>query len=96
MAIDRIRLGYKQRASHRLCTRVAALCNRLRVTAEGKIRPCLFSHAEWDVRPLLRRGLDESALQEFLIDAAWNKPRGHDIGNAEFQPPERTMSAIGG
>ncbi len=71
-------------------------CNRLRVTAEGKIRPCLFSHAEWDVRPLLRRGLDESALQEFLIDAAWNKPRGHDIGNAEFQPPERTMSAIGG
>ena len=71
-------------------------CNRLRITAEGKIRPCLFSHDEWDLRPVLRRGLDQKAVMDFLIDAAWNKEAGHGIDDPEFTQPARTMSAIGG
>ena len=71
-------------------------CNRLRVTAEGKIRPCLFSHDEWDLKPILRRGSSNDELQRFLIDAAWNKQSGHAIGEEAFEQPERSMSAIGG
>jgi cyclic pyranopterin phosphate synthase len=71
-------------------------CSRLRITADGKVRPCLFSTTEWDLRPLLRSGADDAALRRFLVDATWTKQAGHGIGLAGFEPPERTMSAIGG
>ncbi|MCA9296944.1 MAG: radical SAM protein, partial [Phycisphaerales bacterium] len=71
-------------------------CSRLRITADGKIRPCLFSHDEWDLRAVLRDGADDAELAEFLIDAVWTKQAGHGINSADFQQPARTMSSIGG
>lgn len=71
-------------------------CSRLRITADGKIRPCLFSHDEWDMRPLLREGASDDDLLRFLVDAVWTKQAGHGIGNDAFIQPARTMSAIGG
>ena len=71
-------------------------CSRLRITADGKVRPCLFSTTEWDLRPLLRGGGDDAALRRFLVDAAWTKQAGHGITTPEFRQPLRPMSAIGG
>ena len=86
------KLGFIAPVSRPFC----GACNRLRITAEGKIRPCLFSHDEWDLKPLLRRNEPMARLEHFLIDAAWNKQPGHGIGQDGFQQPERSMSAIGG
>ncbi len=71
-------------------------CSRLRTTADGKVRPCLFSHDEWDLRPLLRGGASDGDLARFLTDAMWTKQAGHGIGKADFAQPARGMSAIGG
>ena len=71
-------------------------CSRLRVTADGKVRPCLFSAEEWDLRPLLRRGAADDALAAFIVDSMWTKQVGHGIGTPTFVPASRTMSAIGG
>ena len=71
-------------------------CSRLRVTADGKVRPCLFSHEEWDMRPLLRGGADDNVIESFLVDSLWTKQAGHRINADDFVQPERTMSAIGG
>lgn len=71
-------------------------CSRLRITADGKVRPCLFSREEWDLRPLLRRGETDEALSAFIADAVWTKQAGHGISSSGFVQPERPMSAIGG
>jgi GTP 3',8-cyclase len=71
-------------------------CSRLRITADGKVRPCLFSRDEWDLRPLLRSGARDSDIAQFLVDAAWTKQKGHGITSPAFEQPERPMSAIGG
>lgn len=71
-------------------------CSRLRVTADGKVRPCLFSHEEWDLRASLRRGAGDRELADFIADSMWTKQAGHGIGSAQFTAPARTMSAIGG
>ena len=71
-------------------------CSRLRVTADGKVRPCLFSLKEWDLRPLLRSGASDEELAAFVVDVVWTKQKGHAINAAGFVQPERTMSAIGG
>jgi GTP 3',8-cyclase len=77
-------------------------CSRLRITADGKVRPCLFSRDEWDLRPLLRvprhphGRADDDAIRRFLVDAVWTKQAGHGISSPQFVQPKRTMSAIGG
>jgi cyclic pyranopterin phosphate synthase len=71
-------------------------CSRLRVTADGKVRPCLFSHREWDLRPVLRNGAIDRDVARFIADSMWAKQAGHGIGSNGFAPPARTMSAIGG
>ena len=71
-------------------------CSRLRITADGKVRPCLFSHDEWDLRALLRSDADDDAIIRFLIDATWTKQPGHGINASDFVQPQRTMSSIGG
>ena len=71
-------------------------CSRLRVTADGKVRPCLFSHEEWDLKPLLRAGAPDDTIMRFLVDAMWTKQAGHGIGSVSIVQPSRTMSAIGG
>lgn len=71
-------------------------CNRLRLTADGKIRTCLFSVAEHDLRGLLRGGADDVALAERLREIVGQKEERHHIGEEGFVQPERTMSCIGG
>jgi cyclic pyranopterin phosphate synthase len=71
-------------------------CSRLRITADGKVRPCLFSTTEWDLRSPLRAGATDQELANFLIDATWTKQPGHGITSHGFVQPERPMSAIGG
>src|SRR5262249_36382273 len=71
-------------------------CSRLRITADGTVRPCLFSIQEWDLRPLLRAGQGDEAIAEFLADATWTKQAGHGIATPQFEQPQRPMSAIGG
>jgi cyclic pyranopterin phosphate synthase len=71
-------------------------CSRLRITADGKVRPCLFSTTEWDIRRPLRSGASDERIAEFLIDSAWTKQKGHGIATPEFRQPQRPMSAIGG
>jgi GTP 3',8-cyclase len=72
-------------------------CSRLRLTADGHVRPCLFSRREWDLRPLLRTpGTTDAEIRRFLIDVTWMKQAGHGITSPGFEQPDRPMSAIGG
>ena len=71
-------------------------CNRIRLTADGKIRTCLFSLGEHDLKPLLRGGASDADIQQKLKEIVWQKEDRHHIGEPEFQQPERSMSCIGG
>jgi cyclic pyranopterin phosphate synthase len=71
-------------------------CNRLRLTADGKLRTCLFSMNETDLREPLRSGASDAELEQIVRDAAWRKELKHHVGEPGFVQPARTMSAIGG
>ena len=71
-------------------------CNRIRMTADGKIRTCLFSVVEHDLRSLLRKGSSEDEISEWLKGVVWQKEARHHIGEPDFQPASRSMSCIGG
>ncbi len=71
-------------------------CNRIRLTAEGKLRTCLFSHGETDLRAPLRAGADDAELERIVREAVWQKELKHHVGDEGFVAPARTMSAIGG
>jgi cyclic pyranopterin phosphate synthase len=71
-------------------------CNRIRLTADGKIRTCLFSVTEHDARPLLRGDASDDRIAEWLKEVVWQKEARHHIGEPDFVAPERSMSCIGG
>jgi cyclic pyranopterin phosphate synthase len=71
-------------------------CNRIRITADGKLRTCLFSIVEHDVRSFLRGGADYAAIAGLVVRAVAKKEPGHKIGQPDFIKPIRTMSSIGG
>jgi len=72
-------------------------CNRLRLTADGKLRNCLFSLDETDVKAFVRRpDPDNAAIAAALRSSVWSKWEGHEINTAKFVKPGRTMHAIGG
>lgn len=71
-------------------------CNRIRLTADGKIRTCLFSLGEHDLKPALRSGASDIELADQLQRIILKKEPGHRIGAPDFVQPERTMSRIGG
>ncbi len=71
-------------------------CNRLRLTPDGRIRTCLFSDEEIDVRELLRNGGSDHELKERLLIALQAKPEMHHINTNQFKKCQRNMSAIGG
>ena len=73
-----------------------AQCNRLRLTADGKLRNCLFSHEEWNLRDPLRSGATDTELVQIIQDCVRNKKAAHGIGQADFAKPERAMYQIGG
>jgi cyclic pyranopterin phosphate synthase len=71
-------------------------CNRIRMTADGKIRTCLFSVTEHDLRARLRDGASDDSISEWLKGVVWQKEERHHIGEADFVPASRSMSCIGG
>jgi cyclic pyranopterin phosphate synthase len=71
-------------------------CNRIRLTADGKIRTCLFSVTEHDLRTPLRNGISDPQLAERLKNIVWQKEARHRIGEPDFVPASRSMSCIGG
>jgi cyclic pyranopterin phosphate synthase len=85
-------IGFISPVSEPFC----ADCNRVRLTADGKLRTCLFSLHETDLRSPLRAGASETELERIVRDAVWRKELKHRVGEPGFRPPPRTMSAIGG
>ncbi|MFC4602386.1 GTP 3',8-cyclase MoaA [Rhodococcus kronopolitis] len=71
-------------------------CDRTRLTAEGTVRSCLFSDEEVDLRARLRAGADDAELAALWRGAMWEKWAGHGMDSAGFEPPRRSMGAIGG
>ncbi len=71
-------------------------CNRMRITAEGKFRNCLFSTHEWDLRTPLRCGASDETLLQLIRDCITAKKAGHGMDASDFQSPERPMYQIGG
>ena len=71
-------------------------CSRIRLTADGQIRTCLFSATEHNLRDVLRSGAARNDVAEFIKNAVLKKEPRHHINDAEFVQPERTMSFIGG
>ena len=71
-------------------------CNRMRLTAEGQFRNCLFALEETDLRGPMRAGASDDDLEVLLREAMWRKWAGHRIDHADFQQPARSMSMIGG
>ncbi len=91
-ADGRGRIGFISPVSAPFCEH----CNRLRLTAEGQVRNCLFSTEEWDARTLLRRGASSQQLRELVRDCVRQKKPGHGIDQPWFQRPTRAMYQIGG
>jgi cyclic pyranopterin phosphate synthase len=73
-----------------------AQCDRIRLTADGQIRTCLFANTEYDLRTLLRSGADDEAIARCYLDAVARKQWGHRINEPDFVQPARGMSQIGG
>jgi cyclic pyranopterin phosphate synthase len=71
-------------------------CNRIRLTADGRLRTCLFSLNETDLRRPLREGASDDELEQIVRDAVWRKELKHHVNEPGFVQPARTMSAIGG
>ncbi len=71
-------------------------CNRVRLTSDGKLRTCLFSLDETDIRTLIRSGQQDASIVRAIQDAVQRKEQGHLINQPGFVRPKRTMSQIGG
>ncbi len=91
-ADGRGRIGFINPVSEPFC----ADCDRIRLTADGKLRTCLFSLNETDLRGPMRDGADDRELERIIRGAVWRKELKHHIGEPGFIQPARTMSAIGG
>jgi cyclic pyranopterin phosphate synthase len=85
-------IGFINPVSEPFC----ADCNRIRLTADGKLRTCLFSLHETDLRDPLRAGASDSEIETVIREAVWRKELKHHVGEPGFRQPPRTMSAIGG
>ena len=86
------RIGFINPVSEPFC----GDCDRIRLTAEGKLRTCLFSLHETDLRAPLRAGAGDGDLAELVRAAVWRKELKHHVNDPGFVQPARTMSAIGG
>ncbi|BBX47229.1 GTP 3',8-cyclase MoaA [Mycobacterium cookii] len=85
-------VGLIASVSHPFCS----TCNRVRLTADGQLRSCLFANEETDLRGLLRGDANDAAVEAAWRTAMWGKPAGHGINDPDFVQPRRPMSAIGG
>ena len=91
-ADGRGRIGFINPVSEPFC----ADCNRVRLTADGRLRTCLFSLNETDLRTPLREAASDDELEQLIRDAVWRKELKHHVGEPGFVQPARSMSAIGG
>src|ERR671939_1240742 len=86
-ADGRGRIGFINPVSDPFC----ADCNRIRITADGRLRTCLFSLHETDLRGPLRAGADDAELEELVREAVWRKELKHHVNEPGFIQPARTM-----
>jgi cyclic pyranopterin phosphate synthase len=91
-ADGRGRIGFINPVSEPFC----GDCNRIRLTADGKLRTCLFSLNETDLRGPMREGASDAELERVVRAAVWRKELKHHVGEPGFIQPARSMSAIGG
>jgi GTP 3',8-cyclase len=91
-ADGRGRIGFINPVSEPFC----GDCNRIRLTADGRLRTCLFSLDETDLRAPLRDGAGDDELEAIVRHAVWRKELKHRVNEPGFVQPARTMSAIGG
>jgi cyclic pyranopterin phosphate synthase len=85
-------IGFINPVSEPFC----ADCNRIRMTAEGELRTCLFSLHETDLREPMRAGATDAELEAIVREAVWRKELKHRVNEPGFRQPARSMSAIGG
>jgi cyclic pyranopterin phosphate synthase len=85
-------VGFISSVSQAFCT----TCNRIRLTAEGGLRTCLFSLQETPLRDLMRGGASDDSLCRVIEQAVWAKEEGHLINQKGFIRPAKSMSQIGG
>ncbi|MCI0469309.1 MAG: GTP 3',8-cyclase MoaA [Nitrospirae bacterium] len=85
-------IGFISPITHHFCNS----CNRLRMTPDGKIRPCLFSETEIDIKSAIRQGASDDELEKLLLLSMELKPEGHSINEQESFSHLRPMSRIGG
>ena len=85
-------IGFISSVSEPFC----ASCNRVRITSDGKLRTCLFSLHETDLKALVRGGAPDEEIARAIAQAVWLKEEGHLINRPGFVRPFRTMSQIGG
>lgn len=71
-------------------------CDRLRLTAEGQLRNCLFSIVEWDLRKAIRNGATDDEIEALIRECVTAKKAGHGIDSSEFERPQKAMYQIGG
>jgi cyclic pyranopterin phosphate synthase len=71
-------------------------CSRIRLTADGKLRTCLFSKEDHDLKFLLRNGASDQEVAQYIQSVVAEKEEGHRINEPDFVPPSRTMVYIGG
>jgi cyclic pyranopterin phosphate synthase len=86
------RIGFIASVSHPFCLN----CNRIRLTADGHLRYCLFAIEETNVKRLLRGGARDEEIAQLIRETVRAKWLGHEINQAKFVPPPRPMYAIGG
>jgi cyclic pyranopterin phosphate synthase len=85
-------IGFINAISNHFCSS----CNRLRLTADGKLRPCLFSDSEFDLRHTMRQGGSDDDLKALLHAALSAKPKKHALFEPSFRKCVRDMVSIGG
>ena len=83
------RIGFIGAMTNHFCS-----CNKLRLTCDGKLRPCLGSYLEFDIMKPLRAGASDEELRQFFLEVVDRKPQQHDF--RENYQPNRKMIAIGG
>ena len=85
-------IGFISSVSEPFCSH----CNRIRITSDGRLRTCLFSLQETDLKSMLRGGAEDEVIARAITGAVWKKEKGHLINQPGFIKPARTMSQIGG
>ena len=85
-------IGFISSVSEPFCSS----CNRVRITSDGRLRTCLFSLGETDLKSALRGGASDEDIASIIRSSIWVKEAGHHINEPDFVRPDRTMSRIGG